>query len=497
MGTPEYCAPEIVYSKPSEPNQPYTIAVDIFSLGAVIYYILYGKSLFRYPITFHQYVWGNGKLPDESDEGMVDEKHQGQRRFWQRLLAIDPSERPNTGQCLEHRWLNEFKDQIEDKHSDGGDLHLENHAYLLGRHQNSIKCLASFQKRNLLASGGEDFFIKIWDTKKRTLLHSMDNSADGVPLALAFSPDASFLASTNGYQVRFWDAEFGICRHTVLTFTNPIRGISLLTSEKLLYADTEGVHVRTIRTGLYADTGGVRVGAVGTGDHRTLHECCLIEAMVSSEDGILSVVKDINGIIILLQHEPDGSFKSTTTGKLVTHDPFFPKNSDMTREPVASGDYRGRLGPTGGVAVSLRGDFAAAIQGSQIEVWDLKQHSTPSTALTEKARDHGCSVALGETSDDIAYVNNDGDMKIPPNKGVIGFRAASEFNFRPFEFTCVAYTQCGKADSLSRPGVAAGTDNGAVFLYHLESAKKDAVPGHPLHRLLANDLWSIDNRPVH
>jgi WD40 repeat protein len=432
VGTPEYCAPEIVYH--TEFSDPYTIAADIFSLGAVIYFILYGESLFESPTTLPKYIWGNGSIPDEADDKEIlqlDEGYKEQQRFWRQLIAISPSERPNTRQCLAHPWLTESEDQVEIQNSNEEDL------YLLGRHECPIKCLASFGERDLLASGGEDF-IKLWNTKKRALVHSMPCLPERVPLAMAFSPDGSFLASTDGMHVEIWDMEFGNHLRTIVeTHLRSVRGICLISSDELMWADTEGVHVVNSRSG----------------DRQTLQKCFQLEAAAASQNGRVFVAKDGEGVKIILRKKGK-SFQKHFLGRMATRDPL-----------IQHGEYTGPAGPIGHIAVSSRKEVVAATRGNDVIVWEFDDPYAKSSGPQEKFQYHGLIVAVGEEGDEIAYVSNDGVVhNVEEYLGRYAEYTLAEPESKT-TFTSLAYIHCGMIGRGPSVGIAAGTHNGRIFIW--------------------------------
>lgn len=89
-GTDGYMAPEIIQKR------PYTSAVDIFSLGVTLFYMIVGKlpfwmdamGAYSFPESIH--------IRNLSADGL---------HFLSKLLARDPKSRPTASEALQHDWL--------------------------------------------------------------------------------------------------------------------------------------------------------------------------------------------------------------------------------------------------------------------------------------------------------------------------------------------------------------------------------------------------------
>jgi WD40 repeat protein len=64
----------------------------------------------------------------------------------------------------------------------------------LSGHTDSVNSVTYSPDGGLLASSGNDWTMRVWDTKTGALRHTLSGHAAGLPSA-AFSPDGSLLAS--------------------------------------------------------------------------------------------------------------------------------------------------------------------------------------------------------------------------------------------------------------------------------------------------------------
>lgn len=91
-------APEIIF----KPNPVYSIAVDMWSLGCIIYRLLTKKE----PFTTNQLVklyYENGVFP--AAEQANDRISQAAIEFIAKLLRVEPEERLTAGLAFKEPWL--------------------------------------------------------------------------------------------------------------------------------------------------------------------------------------------------------------------------------------------------------------------------------------------------------------------------------------------------------------------------------------------------------
>ncbi len=72
------------------------------------------------------------------------------------------------------------------------------------RHTQEVRCAAFSPDGSLLATGGNDRLIRVWDMANGYQLRTYDGHHETVR-AVAFSPDGKYVASAGGRDVRLWD----------------------------------------------------------------------------------------------------------------------------------------------------------------------------------------------------------------------------------------------------------------------------------------------------
>ena len=104
VSTRSYSAPEILGALESSlETSEYTHAVDIWSLGCVMFEVLTGSTLFRMECFVWPFCYGkDGAMLEPLREAMSEE---GGFEFVRRLLSPDPMGRPSAGEALDDPWL--------------------------------------------------------------------------------------------------------------------------------------------------------------------------------------------------------------------------------------------------------------------------------------------------------------------------------------------------------------------------------------------------------
>lgn len=98
FGTPYYTAPEVIW------RRGYSCACDVWSLGIVLYIVLFGFPPFAQ--TDHQALFlaiGRGKFTFPEGTRVSDDA----RDAVSKMLVVTPSERITAGNLLQHRWFTE------------------------------------------------------------------------------------------------------------------------------------------------------------------------------------------------------------------------------------------------------------------------------------------------------------------------------------------------------------------------------------------------------
>lgn len=106
-GSQPYMAPEILGCLDTGmPDGGYTNAVDLWSVGCIVYRIVTGVAPFSVP-SLVKYCWDKSLFPFDP---LFDSKIGSLgSRFIQELLAASPNDRLSAPQALSHAWINPSK----------------------------------------------------------------------------------------------------------------------------------------------------------------------------------------------------------------------------------------------------------------------------------------------------------------------------------------------------------------------------------------------------
>src|SRR5439155_16382321 len=93
-------------------------------------------------------------------------------------------------------------------------------------HQGLVRSLALSPDGTLLASGGEDHQIRVWDAATYQLRLTLDGHTDTVN-SVAFAPDNTLLASASAdHTVRLWDSSTGRQLATIDASTKSVNRVA-------------------------------------------------------------------------------------------------------------------------------------------------------------------------------------------------------------------------------------------------------------------------------
>ena len=108
IGTPAFAAPEVLgyFQLDDMSIDSYTNAVDIWSLGVMIFLILTGKPLFKDQRRLGQYVAGSFAFPLELL--IANNVSRQGCDFVRSLLAARSEDRPTVKECLHSPWLHDL-----------------------------------------------------------------------------------------------------------------------------------------------------------------------------------------------------------------------------------------------------------------------------------------------------------------------------------------------------------------------------------------------------
>lgn len=104
VGTEGYMAPETLgFIDDGSQSSSYTNAVDIWSLGCLVYYTLAGKPPFENSVSLRDYAWEALEFPEQP---LIQKRVGGSgREFIKKMLASEPQNRPVASTDLIKEWV--------------------------------------------------------------------------------------------------------------------------------------------------------------------------------------------------------------------------------------------------------------------------------------------------------------------------------------------------------------------------------------------------------
>jgi WD40 repeat protein len=112
--------------------------------------------------------------------------------------------------------------------------------HTLTGHEEIVSCLAFSQQGHYLASGSGDKTIRLWDAQKGTAIRTLEGQ-DSEVRGVTFSPGGRLLSCGSDRDVRIWDPKRGQLIHTMEKSLFPLHSVLVSPDERYLLAGSEGV----------------------------------------------------------------------------------------------------------------------------------------------------------------------------------------------------------------------------------------------------------------
>ncbi|CAG9984320.1 unnamed protein product [Clonostachys byssicola] len=118
VGTRGYIAPEVIgiycpedIATIADSSSLYTVAVDLWALGAIMFKLLTHENVFAEPLELARYVTARRPFP----RALVSEKGVSEAcmSFLEQAMAHSPTSRPTSSQALAHEWLAELSNPAD------------------------------------------------------------------------------------------------------------------------------------------------------------------------------------------------------------------------------------------------------------------------------------------------------------------------------------------------------------------------------------------------
>ena len=118
VSTQIYGAPEVLGSDSNSETSVYTNAVDIWSLGCVIYELLMGTHLFTSGEQVSRYYYKSLPFPEGKLKGLSPPTDDAGISLVKSMLSIQPEDRPTAADALGNEWLVGLESDNEDSGED-------------------------------------------------------------------------------------------------------------------------------------------------------------------------------------------------------------------------------------------------------------------------------------------------------------------------------------------------------------------------------------------
>ncbi|KAG0640814.1 kinase-like domain-containing protein [Tuber brumale] len=116
--TRSYAAPEVLGVDPNSETSVYTKAVDIWSLGCVIYELLAGEKLFDPEGPIYSYFHGQWSFPEDKLKNLSPPTDDAGISLIKSMVSLEPDDRPSAIEALGHTWVTDLRSETNGQDSD-------------------------------------------------------------------------------------------------------------------------------------------------------------------------------------------------------------------------------------------------------------------------------------------------------------------------------------------------------------------------------------------
>ncbi|CUS12985.1 unnamed protein product [Tuber aestivum] len=121
VGTRIYSAPEVLGLDSTSETSEYTNAVDIWSLGCVVYELLTGEKLFANEGLISWYFFGKSPFPERKLKSLSPGINDAGISLIKSMVSIQPDHRPSVPDSLGHTWIADLQSDTEDDGESSGE----------------------------------------------------------------------------------------------------------------------------------------------------------------------------------------------------------------------------------------------------------------------------------------------------------------------------------------------------------------------------------------
>jgi len=407
IGSLEYIAPERANGSASQP------ASDLFSLGVVLYQALEGFSPFRRDSpTSALMAVVSAQPPPMQQAGRL-------APLITKLLDKDPAQRPTIPEAL--ALIGTTTPPIDPHGHKGSERNPPTQLLrTLTGHTNGVLRMAFSPDGQLLATGGSDKMVRLWDPKTGECLHTLGRFTP-YATCIAFSPDGqNLLIASANRAAQLWDPRSGEPRHTLPDAKDGVSQAAFSPDGNILAtvggARPKSVRMWDLRTSEHVLLGGGNelLGDVAfSPDGQVLAVRYFFKSLVrlwDSQTGALRHTLRHSGDVGVMAFSPDGRLLATSDSKanLLLWDP---ERGECLRTLSKGSDWS--LGVKGFSGMAFRPDgqlLATAVPKAQeVRLWNPQ---TGSQVTAVGGQTHVSQVAFSPDGRLLATAGGDGRIRL-------------------------------------------------------------------------------------